>query len=217
MLLLSRAEDHACPRRHTCLFAYTVCPANQAPLVQQCARTVGGASLPLALNHQHLVDLVVRGDKDRILRKPAICAPAPGGDFRRVAGAPALCCIRSIVLLHKGLEPNNSQQASAEARPCPCFIRIMVRRRCVAFVAFGIRQSSNCSACRCSSKLSSATTAAPWGNGGGRGCAPSRAEPTHAIRNRTGLMRQRVRNRSTAGAYVATISYAPLLQYRTLL
>ena len=163
MLLLNRAEDHAWPRRQTLLFGHAVCPTNQAPLVQQCARTVGGASLPLALNRQHLVDLVVRGVKERILRKPAICAPAPGGDFRRCAGAPALLGIQSFVRLHKQLEHNNSQQASVEARPCPCFIFITVRRRRVAFIALGIRQSSTCSACRCSSNLFGATTARALG------------------------------------------------------
>ena len=43
-----------------------------------------------------------------------------------------------------------------------------------------------------------------------------RVEPAHATGNRAGLMRQRARNRSAVGAYVATIAYAPLLQYRIL-
>ena len=56
----------------------------------------------------------------------------------------------------------------------------------------------------------------PWGNGGGRGCVAPRVEPAHATGTRAGLMRQRARNRSAVGAYVATIAYAPLLQYRIL-
>ena len=103
------------------------------------------------------------GVNERILRKPAICAPAPGGDFRRGAGAPAILFIPTLVPLHKQLAHNNSQQASAEARPCPCFIGITIRHRCVTFIALGIRQSSDCCARRCPNNLSSATTARALG------------------------------------------------------